>query len=135
MTRSATRYDTDLYGWATAQATLLRAGSWDQLDLEHLIEEIEDVGHSQEDKLASHLLVLLTHLLKLMLAQAHLPTDYARATRGWRLTCREQRLQIAKVLRRNRRLRSTVPAELGDAYAVARLAAARELPLEAQAGA
>jgi hypothetical protein len=125
-----TRHEDDLYAWAQEQAGFLRQGAWSALDLEHLSEEIEDVAHSQEDKLISHLLILLTHLLKLTLAAQHLPLDYTRAARGWRLTCRTQRLQIAKVLRRNPRLRPTVPKELQDTYAVARLEAAGALEIE-----
>ena len=130
MCTRGTLYDQDFYAWTQEQAALLREGAVHELDLNNLAEEIEDMGHSQQDKLASHLLVLLTHLLKLRLAAQHLPQDYARAARGWRLTCRAQRLQIAKVLRRNPRLRQTVPEELEDAYAIARLEAAQALELE-----
>jgi hypothetical protein len=45
-------YDQDLYAWTQEQAALLREGAWHELDLAHLIEEIEDVGHSQRDALA-----------------------------------------------------------------------------------
>src|SRR6516225_2610141 len=103
MGTKATPYDEDFYAWTKEQAALLRLGAIQELDLTNLAEEIEDLGHSQQDKLASHLLVLLTHLVKLMLAAIHRPHDYARAAHGWRLTCRAQRLQIAKVLRRNPR--------------------------------
>jgi hypothetical protein len=54
------------------------------LDLEHLLEEIEDMGHSQRDALASHLLVLLTHLLKPAVAARERPAVLVRAGRGWR---------------------------------------------------
>src|SRR5262245_55421572 len=97
----STLYDQDFYAWTQEQAALLREGAVEALDLINLAEEVEDLGHSQQDKLASHLLVLLTHLLKLSLAATHLPHDYVRASRGWRLTCQAQRLQSAKVLRRN----------------------------------
>src|SRR5215475_10648771 len=130
MSSHTTLYEQDFYAWTQEQAALLREGAVHELDLTHLAEEIEDMGHSQQDKLASHLLVLLTHLLKLQLAAFHRPHDYARAAHGWRLTCRAQRLQIAKVLRRNPRLRPTVPAELVDAYEIARVEAARDLPLD-----
>jgi hypothetical protein len=123
-------YDQDFYAWTQEQAALLREGAVQELDLNNLAEEVEDMGHSQQDKLASHLLVLLTHLLKLRLAAQHLPQDYARAARGWRLTCRAQRLQIAKVLRRNPKLRQTVPEELEDAYAIARLETAQVLDID-----
>jgi hypothetical protein len=126
----ATFYDHDVYAWAFEQATLLRAGAWDKLDLEHLIEEIQDVGHSQRDKLESHLLVLLTHLLKLQYAASHLPHDYARAARGWRQTCRAQRLQIATVLERNFTLRVWVGEAILRVYQIARLEAAAALDIE-----
>jgi uncharacterized protein DUF29 len=130
---SLTRHEQDLYAWAQEQAALLRQGTWHALDLEHLSEEIEDVAHSQQDKLASHLLVLLTHLLKLMVAAQRFPHDYVRAARGWRLTCQAQRLQVAKVLRRNASLRPTVQDEIADAYAIARLEAAAALATEEDA--
>jgi hypothetical protein len=117
---NAKLYEEDVYAWVQTTAALLRAGKWHEVDVEHLIEEIEDVGHSQQDALASHLLILLTHLLKLALAAVHMPHDYARAARGWRVTCRTQRRLIAKRLRRNPSLRPTVAEEVADAYESAR---------------
>jgi hypothetical protein len=113
-----------LYAWAQAQAARLREGAWRQLDLAHLIEEIEDVGHSQRDALGSHLLILLTHLLKLAYAAGALPHEYERAGLGWRRTCRTQRRHVAKVLRRNPSMRPLLPNELVEAYEIARLEAA-----------
>ena len=82
---------------------------------------IRSVEEAQEMvALASHLLILLTHLLKLVLAAVHMPHDYARAARGWRVTCRTQRRLIAKRLRRNPSLRPTVAEEVADAYESAR---------------
>jgi hypothetical protein len=45
------------------------------------------VGHSQRDALASNLIVLLTHLLKLAIAVRERPSDLVRAGRSWRTTC------------------------------------------------
>jgi len=119
MSTKPSLYDQDLYAWTQEQAARLREGAWQELDLEHLIEEIEDVGHSQRDALASHFVILLTHLLKLSIAARSRPYDLARAGRGWRGTCRTQRLQIAKRLRRNPSLRAVVPEECADAYEIA----------------
>jgi len=121
MLKPAALYDQDLYAWAQAQAARLREGAWRQLDLAHLIEEIEDVGHSQRDALGSHLLILLTHLLKLAHAAGALPHEYERAGLGWRRTCRTQRRHVAKVLRRNRSVRPLLPNELVEAYEIDRL--------------
>jgi hypothetical protein len=39
-------YEQDFYAWAKAQAGLLRAGRYADLDLEHLIEEVGDLSES-----------------------------------------------------------------------------------------
>jgi hypothetical protein len=57
-------YEKDLHAWANEQARLLRAGRFDLLDIEHIAEEIEDVGKSEQRELANRMAVLLTHLLK-----------------------------------------------------------------------
>jgi hypothetical protein len=41
-------YEEDLAAWAREQARQLRAGWFDLLDIEHLAEEIEDVGRSEQ---------------------------------------------------------------------------------------
>lgn len=60
----STRYETDVVAWASEQAKLIRAGRFDLLDLEHIAEEIEDVGRSEQRELANRMAVLLAHLLK-----------------------------------------------------------------------
>jgi hypothetical protein len=37
-------YDQAFYAWSKAQADLLRAGRYADLDLDHLIEEVDDFG-------------------------------------------------------------------------------------------
>jgi len=49
---TATSYETDVVAWSSEQARLIRAGQFDQLDLEHIAEEIEDVGKSEQRELA-----------------------------------------------------------------------------------
>ena len=57
-------YDGDIVAWATEQARLLRSGRWDRLDFDHIAEEIEGVGKSEQRELASRMAVLLAYLLK-----------------------------------------------------------------------
>ncbi|HEY7490495.1 MAG TPA: DUF29 domain-containing protein [Candidatus Tectomicrobia bacterium] len=130
MTTKSQLYNQDFYAWTQAQAALLRKGAVQDLDLEHLLEEIEDMGHSQRDALASPLLVLLTHLLKLAVAARERPADLVQAGRGWRTTCRTQRRLLAKRLRRNPSLRPTVPEECAEAYVIASDEAATALDVD-----
>ena len=58
---NAIRYEDDVVAWASEQARLLREGRLDRLDIEHLAEEIEDVGKSEQRELANRMAVLLAH--------------------------------------------------------------------------
>ena len=63
--RSSELYEQDLYAWAEAQADLLRRRRFAELDLEHVIEEIEDVGGSLYREVRSRIRTIMEHLLKL----------------------------------------------------------------------
>jgi len=125
-----TLYESDWYTWVHEQATLLAEGRFDALDLDHLVEELELMADSAPGELYNRLIVLLAHLLKLAVAAEVLPGAYDRAQRGWRLTCREQRARLTRLLDRNRGLRGTVPDEITAAYAVARLQALAALQVD-----
>lgn len=83
-----TAYDKDVIAWAQEQAQLLRSGRFDALDIEHIAEEIEDVGKSEKRELASRMAVLLTHLLKWQFQSG-------RRGSSWQRTIKEQRKSIA----------------------------------------
>jgi hypothetical protein len=57
-------YERDFNLWVDEQIALLEAGAFERLDLVNLIEEIADMARSQRKAIRSHLVVLLTHLLK-----------------------------------------------------------------------
>ena len=105
-------YDTDFYTWTQEQAEALRTKNLAALDLDHLAEEIEDVGNSVRFALESHLVRLLLHLLKL----AYAPS--ARPRRGWQVTVANAREEIAK--RATGALHGHPAAYLPDAYRQAR---------------
>ncbi len=117
----SSRHDTDWYAWVHEQAALLEARQFDALDIATLVEELHLMGNSEPQELHNRLVVLLTHLLKLQIASERLPYAYDRAKRGWQLTCRTQRKELARVLRRSPSLRPTVPEEIEAAYEIARL--------------
>jgi hypothetical protein len=90
----AADYDQDLYTWSREQAALLRERKFDQIDLVHIVEEIEDMGKSEQRTLESYLEALLIHLLKLVYQPSF-------RRRSWRLTITEQRKRLLKHLREN----------------------------------
>jgi hypothetical protein len=95
---NATRYDDDVIAWANEQARFLREGRIDLLDIEHLAEEIEDVGKSEQRDLANRMAVLLAHLLKCQMQPA-------RRGASWQVTIRNQRRGIARRLNETPSLR------------------------------
>ena len=97
----ATTYENDIVAWAKEQAYLLRSGQLSVLDIEHIAEEIEDVGKSEQRELASRMAVLLSHLLKWQ-------CQPDRQGSSWQRTIKEQRKAIVRRLKKTPSLRVSV---------------------------
>jgi hypothetical protein len=67
----------------------LRNHEWDALDLNHLIEEIEDLSKRERDKLRSSLELVIMHLLKWVYQPQ-------KRSRSWQVTIGRERLNIAR---------------------------------------
>jgi hypothetical protein len=115
-------YDFDYVAWTRDQADALRRRSTNELDWDNLVEEVGSLGRQQQSELRSHLIVLLTHLLK----WRHQPE---RRSRSWTLTILEQRREAERVVRQNPSLKPEVDEILADAYRISRLRAARQTRL------
>ena len=59
--RSSELYEEDLYAWSEAQAELLRRRRFAELDLEHVVEEIEGVGGSPYREVRSRIRTIMEH--------------------------------------------------------------------------
>jgi len=90
-------YEEDFYAWTQQQAELLRRlpAISNELDVEHIAEEIEDLGRT--DLRAAQLLCrhIIEHLLKLEYSGLREPADH------WRDEIVEWRLQLEQVLTRS----------------------------------
>ena len=116
-------YDLDFYAWTQQQVDLLKSGNLVDVDVKHLIEEIESMGASERRELINRLAVLLAHLLK---------WHYQPSFRGrsWQLTIKEQRRQLQRLLKDNPSLHARLEEFIADAYVDSVLLAARETGLE-----
>ncbi len=121
-----TLYHRDLYAWAQTNAQLLRQRKFSELDLENLIEEIEDMGKSEQRGIYSHLLNLVMHLLK---------WDYQKniQSHSWRVSIVNARLAIIRLQKQNPSLINAPANDLSDAYQDAVKLAALETGLNLDA--
>jgi hypothetical protein len=85
-------YETDVIAWANEQAAFIRSGRFDLLDIEHIADEIEDVGKSEQRELMSHLTGLIAHLLKWKFQPSHRGTS-------WKKTIKVKRKEISYSLK------------------------------------
>lgn len=105
-------YEKDFNLWVEQTTQLLRVGQFEGLDLEHLVEELEGLTKSDKRELENRLTVLLEHLLKL----TYWEQEKERNQRLWRVTIREQRRQIKKLLRDSPSLKPWLLTVLADCY-------------------
>src|SRR5688500_1457284 len=74
-------YDEDFYAWSQNQAAVLRDLATrrdlpNDLDLEHVAEEIEDVGTAELNSVCSMLRNMLAHMIKLASSSNSEPKDH-----------------------------------------------------------
>jgi hypothetical protein len=115
-------YEADFYGWSMEQSSRLRLLRIPGLDTENLAEEIESLGRSEKQELATRSEVLLMHLLK----WKYQPEGRSRS---WSGTIHEQRRKMKRLLKDNPSLRPRIPEILADLYSDAVESAAEETGL------
>lgn len=124
-TRLEQLYEEDFYAWTRDQAKALRRLRSTrpnvELDLNHLIEEVEDLGTNQRDAVRSAVRRIIEHCLKLEYSPARDP----RA--GWHETILRARTELEDKLTPT--LRRGLPRRLPRLYAQARRDTAAALRL------
>lgn len=116
-----TSYNQDIVAWANEQAGFLRNQQFNLLDLEHIADELEDVGKSEQRELASRMAVLLGNLIKWNYQPSHQGSS-------WQATLKSQRERIRHRLKKTPSLKTCLEDDewWADAWADARDLAAKE---------
>jgi Domain of unknown function DUF29 len=80
-TKTADLYDEDFYAWTQHQAKALRTHfkGDNRIDVEHLAEEVEDLGKSELHAVESFVEQIIAHLLKLDYSGQSAPRSHWRA--------------------------------------------------------
>src|SRR5437764_2131850 len=108
--RTAELYDKDFVEWTRHNAELLRSGRASEADLEHIAEEIEDMGKREQRSLHNRFLRLIEHLLKWQ-------SQPERRGSSWTRTIVVQRIGIQRLLNANPSFRPAVSEVVAEAYA------------------
>ncbi len=116
-------YKTDFFAWTQEQSDLIRARRWSEIDVEHLAEEVEDMGKSEKRALESRLEILLMHLLKWQVQKD-------QRSNSWQRTIKDQRRRLEKQLSENPSLKAVLLEIVEDVYPSAIVAAANETGLD-----
>jgi hypothetical protein len=97
-------YQRDFHAWALDQAARIRVLSSQRsnvpLDLDHLADEVEDMGNNELDVVEGHLDQIVAHLLKLEFSSDPLPRLH------WRGEIGALRSTVLRKLRRSRTIRN-----------------------------
>ena len=91
-------YEQDFYAWVEQTAELLKSRNWEILDLENLIEEVVDLGKSQQRALQSALRLILSQLLK----WKYQPE---KRSNSWQITITRERLNLDELFTESPSLR------------------------------
>ena len=123
-------YDRDFYRWTLETAAALRSGRLAEVDIEHVAEEIEDMGKRDMRAAIRRLQRILEHKLKLELIEGQI---FEFNERKWRHTIAQQQIQLAQILADSPSLRARLPELLPKAYcdAAKTLAAGYDIPAPA----
>jgi len=94
-----TEYQQDFEHWVNQQITLLKTGRVHELDVEHLIEELEGMARRDRNELISHLIILIAHLLKWQFQLSQLTETWEQFSgKSWHHSILEQRYRIHEQL-------------------------------------
>ena len=113
----ASLFDQDYCTWVKEQIRLLHLRQLEQLDLEHLPDELNTLVWLIEQKIETNLEVICNHLLKYKYAREHLNDE--PCCDSWRSTLLKARWQIADELEASPSLQNYPAQELNERYQVA----------------
>jgi hypothetical protein len=108
-TPAKTLYDTDFAEWSARMAELLRAGRMSEVDLEHVAEEIEDLGKRDRFAVYSQMLRLLLHQIKRRIQPE-------QESASWRHSIINSQVRIMHKLKDSPSLVGYLEQELPDIY-------------------
>ncbi len=115
----ASLYEHDFYAWTQRASELLRRGCFAEADIEHVAEEIQDMGLERKHALKSQTRRLILHLLKWQFQPQS-------RSMSWLESIGNARDEVIDVLEQNPSLKPLTPGLPDEVYARAVKTAVRE---------
>ncbi|MCG9890561.1 MAG: DUF29 domain-containing protein [Thermosynechococcaceae cyanobacterium MS004] len=116
-------YLVDFSAWIDETAQLLRDRRWQEIDVTHLVEEIQDLGKSEKRAISSQLTRLLLHLLKWQFQPQ-------RRSDSWLDSITDARTQIALAIEDSPSLGNYPAQQLQESYSRACRQAAKQTGMD-----
>ena len=127
MNTLALEYEQDFHSWIEKHINLLKTGNVNDLDKEHLIEELEGMANRDRNELVSHLVILIAHLLKWQFQLNQLNERWGEFKgSSWRASIIEQRYRVKDQLESIPSLKRNLEEAVIKAYSKAVSLAAKE---------
>jgi hypothetical protein len=115
-------YDLDFQLWVENTINSLKKRDFAAIDVNHLIEELTELGKSEQKTLTSNLMILLAHLLKI-----HVQYDVPEMMKNsWYNSIVEHRQRVLFDLQETPSLKSYLKISIEKAYPNARKLAIKE---------
>ena len=115
-------YDRDFFEWTQVNADLLSRGCFETADVEHIAEELADLGKSDKREVKSFLRRLIMHLLKWHMQPG-------QRSSSWRASIGDSRVQLTDIFEQSPSLRRFASESMEAVYPDAREMAAEETGL------
>ncbi len=117
-----TLYEQDFNLWIEETINLLKNRQLEQIDYEHLIEEIEDMGGNRKDALESNLEQVIIHLLKWKY-------EPSKRTNSWQYSIAKHSTRLNKAFMKSPSLKPYFDEVLVPCYKTARMLASKQTDL------
>lgn len=102
-------YEKDFTAWSHEQAIHLQNKDFENLDIEHLIQEMGEMGSSFKDAIESHLDNLILHMLKV-------ENQPEMRCNSWNASITNARNSIKRIIRKNPSLKKYPSEVLESCY-------------------
>lgn len=123
MSNMSTLYETDFSKWVNEQIECFKRKDFSHIDIEHLIEEMTELGNSNPQAMESHMVIILIHMLKQKFQPGY-------TSKSWQDSIDNARVQIDQLKENNPSLKNHLNDKVEKCFTKARRYAAKQTRID-----